>query len=279
MVYSFALAGKKFEKESTVMKELLTSLEGLGFTTLECKIYLSLLEYGPMSPYQIAKKIDISRSSIYNALEHMVSKGMVAVVPEDTVLYIAQDPQVFLGKVEGDYVRNLKQAKSGLEHFLETRYEENYAIMSGFHIIVEKVKRLLENAKEEVFINTDIELEILREELSRAVERGVRVFVFSFVEMNSIGEGIEIYSHMRKRTSENTDNRLMIVVDDEMAVVADANKGREDWKATVTNNKLMKNIVREHIHNDIYMLKLRQIYGREMYENIHIHTKQEQRDF
>ena len=40
------------------MKELLTSLEGLGFTTLECKIYLSLLEYGPMSPYQIAKKID-----------------------------------------------------------------------------------------------------------------------------------------------------------------------------------------------------------------------------
>ena len=232
-----------------------------------------------MSPYQIAKKIDISRSSIYNALEHMVSKGMVAVVPEETVMYIAQEPQVLLGKVEGDYVRNLKQAKSGLEHFLETRYEENYAIISGFHIIVEKVKRLLENAKEEVFINTDIDLEILREALTEAVERGVRVLVFSFVEMNSVGEGIEIYSHMRKRTPENTDNRLMIVVDDEMAVVADANNGREDWKATVTNNKLMKNIVREHIHNDIYMLKLRQIYGREMYEKIHIHTKQERADF
>lgn len=114
------------------MKGLLDSLEGLGFTALESKIYLALLEYGPMSPYQIAKKIDISRSSIYNALEHMVSKGMVAVVPEDTVLYVAQEPQVLLGKVEGDYIRNLKQAKTGLEHFLETRYEEKYAIISGF---------------------------------------------------------------------------------------------------------------------------------------------------
>lgn len=261
------------------MKGLLDSLEGLGFTALESKIYLALLEYGPMTPYQIAKKIDISRSSIYNALEHMVNKGMVAVVPEDTVLYVAQEPQVLLGKVEGDYIRNLKQAKTGLEHFLETRYEEKYAIISGFHMIMEKVKNLVNSAKEEIFINTDIDLEILGEELRKAVERGVRVFVFSFVEIPSIGEGIEIYSHMRKRTLENTDNRFMIVVDDEMAVVADANKGREDWKATVTNNKLMKNIVREHIHNDIYMLKLRQIYGKEMYEKIHIHTKQEQMDF
>ena len=39
-----------------MMEGLLTSLEGLGFSTLESKIYLSLLEYGPMSPYQIAKK-------------------------------------------------------------------------------------------------------------------------------------------------------------------------------------------------------------------------------
>jgi hypothetical protein len=84
---------------------------------------------------------------------------------------------------------------------------------------------------------------------------------------------------MRKRTPENTDNRLMIVVDDEMAVVADANKGREDWKATVTNNKLMKNIVREHIHNDIYMLKIRDLYGREIYDKIHINTSLEEKKF
>ena len=38
-------------------------------------------------------------------------------------------------------------------------------------------------------------------------------------------------------------------------------------------------VIREHIHNDIYMLKLRDIYGKEMYEKIHINTSQETKKF
>lgn len=261
------------------MEDLFISLEGLGFTTLESRIYLTLLDHGAMSPYQIAKKIDISRSSIYNALEHMVTKGMVEVVPGDTVMYIAQEPEVLMGKVEGDYVRHLKNARAGLEHYLETRYEEKYAIINGFDTIMEKAKHILRSAKEEVFINTDIDLEILNIELENAIERGVRIIVFSFVEIPVNCKGIEIYSHMRKRTEDNTDRRFMIVADDTIAMVADANNARSNWSATVTNNSLMKNVVREHIHNDIYMLKIRDLYGREIYEKIHIHTKQEEKNF
>ena len=261
------------------MENLLRSLEGLGFSTLECKIYLTLLDYGAMSPYQIAKKIDISRSSIYNALEHMVEKGMVEVVPEDTVMYIAQEPEVFMGKVEGDYVRNIINAKAGLAHYLETRYEQKYAVINGFDIIVEKAKKIIRDAKEEVFINTDIDLEALNVEMSNAIKRGVRIIVFSFVELPIQCEGLEIYSHMRKRTEDNTNRRFMIVQDDAIAMIADAGKGRSSWSGTVTNNELMKSIVKEHIHNDIYMLKIRQLYGREIYEKIHINTKQEEKDF
>lgn len=261
------------------MEDLLASLEGLGFSTLECKIYLTLLDYGAMSPYQIAKKIDISRSSIYNALEHMVEKGMVEVVPEETVMYIAQEPEVLMGKVEGDYTRNLKNAKAGLTQYLETRYEQKYALISGFDVIMEKAKSIIRDAKEEIFINTDIDLELLSEELSNAAGRGVRIIVFSFVELHVSCEEIEIYSHMRKRILENTNRRFMIVADDTMAMIADAGNGRSNWSGTVSNNDLMKSIIKEHIHNDIYMLKIRQLYGREIYEKIHIHTKQEEKDF
>lgn len=51
------------------------------------------------------------------------------------------------------------------------------------------------------------------------------------------------------------------------------------WRGTVADNKLMKNIIREHIHNNIYMLKIRDIYGKDIYEKIHIHTKQESIEF
>ena len=43
------------------METIRKSLEGLGFYALEVNINLLLLDNGTMSPYQIAKKGDISR--------------------------------------------------------------------------------------------------------------------------------------------------------------------------------------------------------------------------
>ena len=43
------------------------NLEKLNFTKLETQIYLALLGSEPLSPYQLAKKIEIARASIYNA--------------------------------------------------------------------------------------------------------------------------------------------------------------------------------------------------------------------
>lgn len=261
------------------MKDLAVCLEGLGFTSLENKIYLTLLDNKAMSPYQLAKKIDISRPSIYNALEHMVTKGMVEVVPGDTVMYIAQQPEVLLGRIEHEYNDNLKAAREGLKNFQETSYEEKYANLEGFDLMIEKARYMLSIAKNEVFINTDIDLTILKDDIKNAISRGVRVVVFSFIEMPSVLDGVEIYSHNRLRKEDNSNTRFMIVADELMVMIADCHKGRGIWKGTVTNNKLMRNIVIEHIHNDIYMLKLRNIYGSDLYEKVRIDTKKEKKVF
>lgn len=261
------------------MQQLITSLEGLGFSNLEIKIYLTLLDNGKMSPYQLSKKIEISRSSIYNTLEHMVNKGMVEVVPEDTVMYMAQEPDVLLGKILRDFEKNIHNAQKGLGEYQATNYEEKSTIISGYQIILEKAKFIIKNAKEEVYINTDIELDVLKETLERAVEKGVRIIVFSFLEFKVECKGVEIYSHQRPRTANNTNTRLMVVADDNMVIMADANNARGNWTGTVSNNALMKKVVREHIHNDIYMLKLRNIYGKEMYDQIYINTLQEKNMF
>ena len=254
---------------------LISSLMGLGVSELETKIYLALLDNGEMSPYQIAKKVDISRSSIYNALQHMVNKGMVEEVPEETVMYLAQDPEVLIRKLEGDYKKNISDALHGLKAYMETSYEEKYSILHGKEIILERVRKIIRNAGQEIFINTDIDLNELRDELSDAAKRNVRVIVFSFIKQEINCEGVEIYSHERERTSDNTNTRLMIVADDDIAVIADACNGRGNWKGTVTNNALMKSIIKEHIHNDIYILKLRNVYGREIYDKVYLNTSLE----
>lgn len=261
------------------MDTIRRSLEGVGFSPLEVSIYLILLDNGIMSPYQIAKKVDISRSSIYNALEHMVNKGMVEVIPEDTVMYIAKEPEVLLDKVESDYKKNISNAKNGLKSYLETRYEEKSALIKGYDNVISKMKYIINNAEDEVFINTDVELDIFEDEFRCAIERNVRVIVFSFVKSYSAISEVEIYSHDRERRADNTDSRIMIVADDKLVMIADADNARGNWSGTVSNNKLMKDVVREHIHNDIYMLKLRNIYGKEIYQKIHLYTIQETKSF
>lgn len=257
------------------MDTIRKSFEGLGFSTLEVNIYLILLDNGTMSPYQIAKKVDISRSSIYNALEHMLNKGMVEVIPEDTVMYIAKEPEVLLNKVEAEYKNNISNAKDGLKSYLETRYEEKSALIKGYDNIIEKMKYIINIAEKEVFINTDIELDVFEEEFRNAVKRNARIIVFSFVTSHSVIPEVEIYSHERERKTGSTNSRIMIVADEKLVMIADADNARGNWNGTVSNNKLMKDVVREHIHNDIYMLKLRNVYGKEIYEKIHINTNQE----
>jgi sugar-specific transcriptional regulator TrmB len=257
---------------------LVTNLEKIGFSKLESQIYLVLLEGGNMSAYQIAKKINISRPSIYNALDHMVMKSIVEIIPNSTALYVAQKPEVLIKKIQYEFDYNAKKVTEGLKEFKETRYEEQFANISGFKAILYKAKDMIANAQREVYLNADFNLEDLTEDIKQLVDRGIRVVVFSFYSMNIPVKNVAFYSHMMKMGKEHAPSRLMVVVDETMVLVADATKNQEKWIGTVTNNSLMIKIISEHIHNDIYLLKLREKYGKEIDDLFYIGTDYEIRE-
>ncbi|HEX3039829.1 MAG TPA: hypothetical protein VHP54_06000 [Caproiciproducens sp.] len=70
----------------------------------------------------------------------------------------------------------------------------------------------------------------------------------------------------------------MLVTDMDATIVADRSPGKDNWFATVTNNTLMVSIIAEHIHNDIYLLKLKEKYGSNLIDDtIKIDTMLENR--
>lgn len=246
----------------------------LGFSELEEKIYITLLKNGDMSPYQLAKKIDISRSSIYNALEHMTEKGMVEILPNETALYHAQDYDVLLEKMKKEFNESADGARELLKNYKKHRYTQDYCNIRDFSTILMKAKDIVSESNKEVYINTDMPLDFIAGELTKLKEANIRVVVYSFYDIGS-SEYYELYTHNRKRNDEAT--RLMIVVDDEIALTAGADyEGK--WQGTITGNKLFVKMISEHIHNDIYLLELRDIYGREIYDKVRIETKYENRN-
>lgn len=93
------------------MEHLIEQLKNLGLSEKEAAIYLALLQLGPSTPYQIAKKADIKRPTAYVIAEELVEKGLIVHVPgESPKKFIARTPDSFFEEAEN----RMRQAKSVL---------------------------------------------------------------------------------------------------------------------------------------------------------------------
>lgn len=255
---------------------LKNNLENLGFSTLEANIYLELLSGAKMSAYQLAKKIDIARASIYNALEHMLDKGMVYCVPNKTPMYTACEPKLLLHKLKENMNQNISSVSSMLEEFEKSRVTEEILMLRGFIDIVIKAKDILEHATNDIYINTDIDLKIFREEFLNLKKRGIKIVVFSFYDIDQGGDFVDFYTHGRIKEDDYLESRFMLAEYDHISLTAGRNSKYDEWTGIISNVPLNVRILEEHIHNDIYMLKLRDEYGKEIYNKIQVSTEFEQ---
>jgi len=79
-------------------KEL--ALKEFGLTDKEIKVYLALLSLGKVNLQEIAKRIDLPRTTIYNTLNYLYSKGLVSRIVKEYVTYFeAVDPTKFIDNI------------------------------------------------------------------------------------------------------------------------------------------------------------------------------------
>lgn len=241
------------------MDEILSLLEKLNFSKTEAAVYIDLLKGSSSTGYQIAKNLNISRSSVYSALDNLYKKGVVFLVSGDSQIYKPENPAVLMSKMKSEFVQTVDILETKLEQLNTTVSEERYLNIEGYNNIVSKAKELLLSAKEEIYINTDFNLHVFSKEFVALGKKGVRIIVFSFAKQKDKDLPIEIYSHddigcLGKET------RIMLVIDCMKTLLADKGPHRDEFLGTFTENTLLASVVSEHIHNDIYLLKLKDKY-------------------
>lgn len=55
-------------------------LEKLGFTRVEIDVYLDVVKHGESSASEIASRVNISRTYVYDAIAHLIKKGIISYV-------------------------------------------------------------------------------------------------------------------------------------------------------------------------------------------------------
>jgi sugar-specific transcriptional regulator TrmB len=76
-------------------------LEKIGLTEGEIKVYLSLLELGSSTTWNITKKSKISGSKVYEVLDRLITKGLASYIIKNNVRYFeAASPEMIISYLD-----------------------------------------------------------------------------------------------------------------------------------------------------------------------------------
>jgi predicted transcriptional regulator len=152
------------------MEETLKSLESLGFTNYESKVFYVLFEGHLLTASEIAKKSGIPRSSAYDILKSFAEKGICnEVLTSSVVRYEIIDPKVVEDKIEKDINDTFKTKMTKLrESFDQLQPLFKAKAMEGQKVDVELIKgfnrhrfakfmEIFKSAKSEVLLMTKLE--------------------------------------------------------------------------------------------------------------------------
>lgn len=245
------------------MDHVISILERFRFSRTEALVYVNLLQNGHLTGYQIAKHIGLSRSSVYNALNTLYKRGVVFLLPGESNLFRALEPDILIPRLKKEFQEASTALEQALAHLEVPDTGGRFLNIEGFDNLILKAKELLRTAEHEVLINTDFDPFLFEEEFHALKAKNVRCILFSFSEMPSEGLPLECYTHGYPLKAGHLFSRIMLSVDHKLTLIGSSQEGNR-FVGTYTENNLLASIVAEHIHHDIYLLNLKKVYGKEL---------------
>lgn len=260
------------------MRGVIDKLMDFGLTRTEASVYIALLRTGKMNGYKLAKELNLSRSSVYQALESLYKYGYILMTPNGSKEYEAKEPEQLFKEIEKRFYKNSESIKLQLKDIKKPLKKDYYLRIEGYTNVLHTLQEIIREAEKEIYLNTDFDLEIIKDELREAVERKVRIIIFSFNILKDIGiEGIEYYHKTEVYEDHNNPKRIMVVADLKKSFVV--TKVNDKIIGTLTDNEVFVQIIAEHIHSDIYMARLAKIYEKSFEESISINSLHEKKNF
>jgi sugar-specific transcriptional regulator TrmB len=245
------------------MNQLEEKLSALGLSSQESRVYLSLLRGGRMTGYQIAKDLGISRSGVYNVLQSLYRRGAAYLLPGETNVYEAADPEGFIGELEQRFSAAAGSLKNDLRSFKGAGDRELFFNIRGKGPMLEKVRGIIDGSKSEILINTDIPVAEFEPSLSAACARGVRVIMFSFFPQD-LGE-LPIIFYQAPANPEPGHQvcagGFQTHVDGGYGALYSRRPFPRRVRRHLQRQPLLTSVIAEHIHIDIYLLGLRRKQG------------------
>lgn len=165
-------------------KAPLRSIQDLGFTEYEAKVYLALLDEAPVSGYKVAQTSGVPRSKVYEVLEGLAKRGVVLVNRGNPVQYAPLPPKELVARRRKEMEASIESAEEILERYAAST-DSRQAIWDivGREEILERAREAAGRAERSILLEVwEEDAPEIRDALAAAADRGVDVGVVAYGE-------------------------------------------------------------------------------------------------
>ena len=242
------------------MDALYAEMTKFHFTKIETELYVNLLQYPGLNGSQLAKIVNLPRSTVYNSLGNLEKRGAVILTPGNISVYQAEEPRALFARLTDDLRRSAAGISDELSKLSVKKTSQGFFNIEGYANVLAKMKEFLISARKEIYMHTNIDLSVFERELIELADRDVRVIVFSFCPVNDRELPVEFYYSDKFAASPKTYSKMMMVVDNDKALIV-RGYGENDFRGVYSDDVILIDLVSEHIHHDIYLHRLERKHG------------------
>ena len=232
---------------------LIDTLENLGLAKAEAVVYIDLLLNPNSNGSQIAHRVNLPKPSVYLALDKLYQRGLTNLIPGKSKQYLAQEPSMVFRQLQEQFNQHIQSALVQLEEIKPKAVQNEFIHIKGFKSFIARLKQMLDEAQIELYLQTNVDLNLFTRQIQELLSRGVRVIVYSFGRKHDYSFAIEEYHDMHKAESNSF---RMIIVSDYRECLMSCGTPDESYLAIYTRQQLQISLLAENIHNAIYWHKL-----------------------
>ncbi|MFL5953309.1 MAG: TrmB family transcriptional regulator [Gaiellaceae bacterium] len=252
---------------TSVDEGIVESLQELGLSLYEARLYLGLLTGGPQNGNELSRTSGVPSSKVYAMLERLAGDGVVTRSQRGTtVQYVCVPPHELLHKLRERYTKPLEHLEATLPTIGSKDPEPDILQIQGNDAIVDHARAIIRAARHEIYLSVWSEnVEPLLDDLDEADARGVRIAGMLYgTEAPSVGWW-QLHSYRETVASRIGGRMLTMVADGGEALIAHMPE-RGDASAVRTRSPVLTLVAEEYLIHDLTLQKAKTMTGYEEWD-------------
>ncbi|QQE78334.1 TrmB family transcriptional regulator [Alicyclobacillus sp. SO9] len=235
-------------------------LRRIGLSELEARCYLTLHVDSPLSGYEVAKRVSVSRTNVYSALRSLVDKGGCRIIDGHPTLYDAVPINQFIGLLKSEFEQTARVLSSKLK--TSARHAPGFYSWKGSDPVNRAIRRLIVNATQLIVVDAWAEdLPPIEETLLEAEAHGITVVVVTLGEFRTPLKNI--VQHMAYDIPSDMPRKFSLLCDSHASIIANFG-GDMNPSALETEHSGVADILKNAFYHDLIMHHIEADFGPEL---------------